>query len=305
VIATLLWSLGLGWFIAIVWALSLFPQTLPFSETLRREAFGISVIWIVTGLLNRVADIGIARIAHAWSERESGSTEQRARAHLRGPTIARAASGFKTAVLLFLAVLTSLGEIGVPVGSVVTIGGIITIAVSLAAQNFLRDFINGFLVLFEDQYVLGDFVTINGLSGTVELLTLRVAQLRDTHGTLITIPHSTATNVMNHSRNWSRVDYLLSVDPSADAFRALDLLLTAIKEVAQDPQWSQAVLSPVEKSGIESITHDWTLLHATMRTAPLRQFDLRRAINAAVKRKFVEAGIGLGPTVPADVIPLA
>ncbi len=304
-IAALLWSLALVWFVALIWALALFPETSPFSETLRHEAFGIALIWIVTGLLNRLADLGIVRIANAWANLESASTEEHARVHLRGPTIARAVSGFKTSVLVFLAVLATFGEIGLPVGSVITIGGIITIGVSLAAQNFIRDFLNGFLVLFEDQYVVGDFVTINGLSGSVELFTLRVVQLRDAHGTLITIPHSTATNVMNHSRNWSRVDYLLSIDPAADAFAALELLLASIEEVAKDPQWSRAVLSPVEKSGIEGFTHDWTLIRATVRTAPLRQFDLRRAINAVVRRKFTEAHIGFGPQVPADAIPFA
>ena len=80
---------------------------------------------------------------------------------------------------MFLAALATMGEVGIPVGSVVTIGGLIAVAVSLAAQNFVRDFLNGFLVLFEDQYVIGDFVTINGMTGLVEALTLRMVQLRD------------------------------------------------------------------------------------------------------------------------------
>ena len=74
--------------------------------------------------------------------------------------------------------------------------------IPLASQNLIRDFVSGFLVLLEDQFVVGDYVTINGASGIVERLTLRMVQIRDSGGALITISHSAATMVQNHSRNW-------------------------------------------------------------------------------------------------------
>jgi small-conductance mechanosensitive channel len=82
------------------------------------------------------------------------------------------------------------------VGFVVTIGGVAAIAVSLAAQNLIRDVVSGLLVLAEDQFVVGDFVTINGASGLVERLTLRIVQLRGVAGSLVTISHSASTSVV-------------------------------------------------------------------------------------------------------------
>jgi small conductance mechanosensitive channel len=99
-------------------------------------------------------------------------------------------------MVVFVALLTTLSEIGVTVGSVVTIGGVAAIGVSLAAQNFVRDFLNGFLILAEDQYVVGDFVTINGYTGLVEQLSLRMVQIRDVAGNLVTMPHSSVAGVI-------------------------------------------------------------------------------------------------------------
>jgi small conductance mechanosensitive channel len=303
--AVLLWSVLLVWFAAVTWGLSLFPQTSPFATTISHDAIGVVAIWIVTGLLNRVADIAIARIANALCIREDATSDDTTRKVLRVPTVAHALSGFKAFVLVFLAILATLGQIGLPIGSVVTIGGLVAIAVSFAAQNFVRDFVNGFLVLAEDHYVVGDFVTINGLTGLVELLTLRVVQIRDVGGSLVTIPHSSVTNVVNHSRNWSRVDYRLSIDPGADAAKAVALLRGVIDEVANDPAWREAILTPLEWIGVEAVTRDFTLLRASVKTAPLRQFELRREINERAHRAFREAGIGFGAPIPPDQIPLA
>jgi small-conductance mechanosensitive channel len=187
----------------------------------------------------------------------------------------------------------------------VTIGSVTAIGVSLAAQNFVRDFINGFLVLAEDQYVLGDFVTINGYTGLVEQLTLRMVQIRDGAGNLITIPHSSVTNVVNHSRNWSRIDYRLSVDPAADVDKALEALRGTIQQLALEPHWRSAILTPLEWIGVDALSRDWMLLRASVRTAPLRQFELRRELNARVRRAYREEGIGFGAPVPNEFVPPA
>jgi small conductance mechanosensitive channel len=210
-------------------------------------------------------------------------------------------AGSKAFVLFFVALLVTLSELSVPIWSVVTFGGLTAIGITLAAQNFVRDFVNGFLVLFEDQYVVGDFITINGQSGVVENLTLRMVQLRDTAGNLITIPHSTVTSVVNHSRNWSRVDYRVPVDPSADITKALTLVHEAICELAREERWQTVVLDPVEWIGVEGLSRDGVIIRASMKTAPLRQFELRRAINERVQKKFREAGIALGAPVVETV----
>lgn len=295
--AMLIWLLAVLWFAGIVWGFSLFPQTTPIAQRVLQTVLYVLATWILAGLLNRVIDLSIARIARVFAHHHHLSAEERARELLRIPTFTRAITGFKTALIFFIALLVTLGEIGIPVWSVVTFGGLAAIGITLAAQNFVRDFVNGFLVLFEDQYVVGDYITVNAQSGIVENLTLRVAQIRDTAGNLVTIPHSTVTHVVNHSRNWSRVDYRVSVDPSADSVKAVELVRTAIESVAQDEQLRRLVLEPLEWIGVDSLSRDGIIIRASMKTAPLRQFELRREINERVRRLFARNGIGFGAPV--------
>lgn len=300
--AMLVWILAVLWFTALVWAFSLFPQTTPIAHRVLQTVLYVVATWICAGLINRLIDLSIVRIAGIFTHRHHLSAEERARELLRIPTFTKAVTGSKTALIFFVALLVTLGEIGIPVWSVVTFGGLAAIGITLAAQNFVRDFVNGFLVLFEDQYVVGDYITINAHSGIVENLTLRVAQIRDMGGNLVTVPHSSVTYVVNHSRNWSRVDYRVSIDPAADSSKALDLVRGAIESIARDEHWRGFVLEPLEWIGVESLSRDGIIIRASLKTAPLRQFELRRAINERVREAFANAGIALGAPV-AEALP--
>jgi small conductance mechanosensitive channel len=301
VAATIVWILVGVWFAALVWALLLFPETTPLAHRVVQTVLAVAAIWIGAGLLNRLLDLTIARVGTVLRSRRFASAEDRAREMLRIPTFTRAISGFKGVILIFVALLITLGEVGIPVWSVVTFGGLTAIGITLAAQNFVRDFVNGFLVLIEDQYVVGDYITIDAQSGIVENLTLRIVQMRDMGGNLITIPHSSVTSVINHSRNWSRVDYRVSIDPSADASKAMNLVRRAIESIAHDEHWHGVVLEPLEWIGVESLSRDGVIIRASMKTAPLRQFELRRAINDRVRVLFSENGIGFGAPVPEAI----
>ena len=295
---TLLWATVLVWFVAITWAFGLFPQTTPLADSLIQGSLRVLTTLVIAGLLNRIVDIAISNVASVSERRPFLNSEDRARLLLRIPTIARALGGFKTFAIVFVAALAILGEIGVPIGSVVTIGGVAAIALSLAAQNFVRDFVNGALVLVEDQYVVGDYVTINSASGIVEHLSLRMVQIRDAAGDVVTIAHSSVTMTVNQSRNWSRVDYRVPVDPAADIARAVALVGTAIESLAAESAWRGQATLPVEFIGIDQLSKDWAIVRASVRTAPLRQFEFRRELNARVVAAFVEAKIAFGAPLP-------
>jgi small conductance mechanosensitive channel len=121
-----------------------------------------------------------------------------------------------------------------------------------------------------------------------------MAQIRDPNGNLTTIAHSSVTSVSNESRNWSRVLYRISLDPATDVPAALEVIRRTIEGLAEDPAWADAVITPLESLGIEDQTRDWVLLRATLKTAPLRQFVLRREIHLRVRAALAEAKIVLG-----------
>jgi small conductance mechanosensitive channel len=295
----LMWALCMAWLLAVTWSLSRFADTTPLAHTISHRAFDVIATVVGTLLLNRLLDIVIDRGAVAWRFRGRGSADHRARFLLRIPTIARALAGAKAFTLLFVGGLTVFGQLGVPIGSVVTIGGLAAIALSLAAQNFVRDFLNGYLVLYEDQYVVGDYVTINAFSGNVEVLTLRMVQIRDAAGDLITIPHSSVVNVINQSRNWSRIDYHVPIDPGADVPKAIGIVRAQIEALAREGDWVYGVGPPIEWIGIDALSRDAVVIRVSIKTAPLRQFELRRQINERVCAAFVQGGVAFGaPTTP-------
>jgi len=171
-------------------------------------------------------------------------------------------------------------------------------AADLDQARRVRDFLNGFLVLFEDQYVVGDYVTINAFSGSVELLTLRMVQIRDAAGDLITIPHSSVVSVVNQSRNWSRVDFRVPVDPASDVSKAIEIVRTEIEALVAAGDWTQGIKTPIEWIGIDALSKDGVIVRVSIKTAPLRQFELRRRINEQVRAAFAQAGVALGVPLP-------
>jgi small conductance mechanosensitive channel len=283
------------WFLCVLWALALFPQTTPAAHFLQRRVEWLAVIVTGAFVLVRIGEIAITRLARAYgANARMQEGEERARLLLRVPTVARAISAFFTMIVVFVAVLFGMGAVGISTGSVLTFGGIAALGVTFAAQNLLRDFLNGAFVLLEDQYVVGDYVIVDQWSGTVEHMTLRVVQIRDSSGSLITIPHGQVTQVVNCSRDWSRVDYRVAIDPKSDVAQATAVLRDAIVGLSGEDRYGTWVLDPVELIGVESLSATGVVLRASVKTAPLRQFELKREINARVLDGFRAAGIGLG-----------
>jgi moderate conductance mechanosensitive channel len=290
------WGLALAWFLTIVWALSLFPQTTQFSHSLRRQTVWIAIIIAGTFVLVRVMDLAISQIARMYAERAKAREggDERARTLLRIPTLANATAAFATITIVFFAILSGMAAFNLSSNSLLTFGGIAALGITFAAQNLLRDFLNGVFVLVEDQYVVGDYVIVDQFSGVVEHMTLRVVQLRDSSGNLITIPHGQVTQVVNCSRNWSRVDYRVPVDARADIKAALEVLRKALTDLAAEERYADWMLDPVELIGVDSMSATGVVLRASIKTAPLRQFELKREINARVLAGLDAAGIGLG-----------
>ena len=300
------WGLALLWLAAVTYGLLQFPQSVGYGNAILHGAKLVALVWIVALVAERLLAIAIAQSVRAWALFGIAPGAQ-ARYLLRVPTLSRALVGFSTFLVFFVAALATLSALQIPIASVVTIGGIAALAIGFAAQSLVRDFLNGLLVLFEDQYVVGDYVMIGDYNGMVEHLTLRVVQVRDSRGNLITIPHSTVSQVVNASRSWSRIDYRVTIDSGAEARKALAVLHETLEGLRADPSWHNSVIEPVEWSGIEAMSRNGIELRAVIRTVPLRQFEVRREINVRVLEAFRGAGIALGvdPAAPFVSAPQA
>jgi Small-conductance mechanosensitive channel len=135
--------------------------------------------------------------------------------------------------LAVIGALTLAGSLGVDVRSILTGLGIAGLAISLAAQNIIRDFLNGVLIIFEDQFAVGDVVKVEGNSGVVETFTLRTTRLRTVDGELVTIPNGSISTVLNFTKKWSRARIEVGVDYRTDIPRALKIMDSVARDLAR------------------------------------------------------------------------
>jgi len=133
-------------------------------------------------------------------------------------------------LIVAIAILTALPEFGFNVSPVEAAAAVASLALGFGAQSLVKDFINGFFIVFEDQFVIGDLIQTNGETGRVEHLTLRRTVLRNLTGAIVTIPNSLVGQVANLSRDWSQVFLDISVPSEEMVGRAL----TALEKIAAD-----------------------------------------------------------------------
>ena len=179
--------------------------------------------------------------------------------------------------------------------SLLAFGALLGFAISLAAQNVIRDLVNGFLVLLEDQYAIGDVIEIDAdTDGLVENLNLRVTQLRDGEGRLITLPNSQIGRVVNLTRLWARVDEAVFVDANADVQKALAIVQSVAESLYDDPRFRAAMIDPPTVLGIESMSHAGVEIRTRIKTKPAEQWALAREFRLRVKIALEEKGIAFG-----------
>ncbi|MGK7892280.1 MAG: mechanosensitive ion channel domain-containing protein, partial [Xenococcus sp. (in: cyanobacteria)] len=142
-------------------------------------------------------------------------------------------------LLLGAVIFYRLHQLGTITQVIAILLGFLSFALSLASQDLLKDLIAGVLILWEDQYAVGDVIHIDDNVGLVEKITLRVTQIRNLDGELITIPNGSIGTVRNLSSEWSRVNYAVEVSYDADVDRALEVIEITAQQLYQDPQWQE------------------------------------------------------------------
>ena len=199
-----------------------------------------------------------------------------------------------TAIIIVVAILTALPEFGFNITPVAAAAGLASLSIGFGAQHVVRDFINGFFTILEDQYVVGDIVRIGDVVGRVEHMTLRRTVVRDPQGAVVTIPNGEITKVANLSRDWGQLflDAVIAVDQSLD--EAMNALEAVAAEFRGDPSWSPMLLDGPRVLGVESLAPNGTTVRLQVRTAPTRQDDVARELRRRIQIELAEHGIQLG-----------
>lgn len=211
-------------------------------------------------------------------------------------TLASVLYSLGVVLILSVAALMCLRAIGFPVTEVEVVGGLASVAIGLGAQSLIKDLINGFFIVFEDQFVVGDIVQLNGEIGRVEHFTLRRTLLRNTPGALVTIPNSLIGQVNNLSRDWSQAFVDVTVPSDESVGRALAMLEKIAGDFRQDADWSPALVDGPRVLGVESLSLDGTTLRLQIRTVLNRKDDVARELRRRIKIAFEQSRIPLSHT---------
>ncbi|MEO1005495.1 MAG: mechanosensitive ion channel family protein, partial [Cyanobacteria bacterium J06638_38] len=169
--------------------------------------------------------------------------------------------------------------------------GILGLSLSFAAQNLLKDAINGFVIIWDDRYAVGDIVDIGTVSGLVENINLRITQLRDAEGRLITVPNSAVEIVANRSSQWSRADIKIPVGYQTNIDRALDVIEGVAQNMTQNAEWRERIWESPHILGVEQFSDRGILIRVWIKTEPLKQWEVAREFRRRVKIAFDRAGI--------------
>jgi moderate conductance mechanosensitive channel len=191
----------------------------------------------------------------------------------------------------FVAVLTTLGQIGVNVTPVLAGAGIVGLAIGFGAQNLVKDLVSGFFLILENQVRVGDVAIINGTGGLVEAISFRTIVLRDEAAVVHVFPNGAITTLSNMTKDWSAYVITVNVAYREDPDRVADVMRRVAEEMSAEPKYKSAMLEPIEILGVDGFTESAVTIKARLKTQPLQQFAIGREYRRRLKRAFDAAGI--------------
>ncbi len=251
--------------------------------------------WLLEGGLSRIIAIvivssvvyGLLRVVRKTARALTPVTGQRfERQVARAATIRSVVESSARLVLITFLILFILAQIGVNLAPLLAGVGILGLAISFGAQSLVKDVITGFFILAEDQFGVGDVVTIAGLSGAVESLNLRITTLRALDGQVHVIPNGQIDRVTVASKDWSRSVVDVEVAYRADLDYALSVIGDEATKMTQALGWSWRITGPPEVTGVEVLGASGIVVRVLFKTLPKEQWGVSREFRRRIKLRL-------------------
>jgi len=265
---------------------------------------GLLARWLLHRLIDRVvkrAEVGVLpnRLSRAITggrmgaalnlTEDPGYTRRVQRAATMGSLLKSIVSG----VVFTVVALMFLSELDYDIGPLIASAGIIGVAIGFGSQALVKDFLSGIFMIFEDQYGVGDVVDLGEASGTVEAVSLRVTRLRDVNGTVWYVRNGEILRVGNMSQNWARTVLDVTVGYTEDLVHVRRALEEVAHDLWVDEDFRGLIIEEPEVWGVESLGVDGIVVRVTLKTAPMEQWSVARAMRERVKARFESEGINL------------
>ena len=196
-----------------------------------------------------------------------------------------------TGIVLVLAAMELMHEVGINLGPLLAAAGIGGLAIGFGAQTLIKDLISGFFLLLENQVRVGDVVTIGGSGGLVESMGFRTLTLRDLSGNVHIIPNGSVERVVNMTREYSRYVLDVGVAYREDPDEVMAVIQRVGDELRRDPDYGPDMLAPVEILGVDRFADSAVVIRARITTQPIKQWRVGREFNRRLKKAFDAAGI--------------
>jgi small conductance mechanosensitive channel len=253
---------------------------------------GLAVLIIVIAvfILSKLARRIVPRIMGPAIQREMigrPDTQIKRRSETLSTVIVRTIQG----VLITIAIITILPAFGIDISALLASVGIASIAIGLGAQTLVRDWLTGFFILSEDHYAQGDVVTIAGVTGTVEYMSIRRTVVRDVDGVVHSVPHGSVTVTSNSTRDYSRVRVNLPVHVSSDLRQVREVIDRVGKELAADPEYAAKIVSPPEFLRIDGIDASGIAVHVSGTVRPGTQLEIAGVLRTRLLEAMQAEGL--------------
>lgn len=255
--------------------------------TAGRTALSVALIWAIAWAANRLVGKLADRIVAAADD---GNDDHFDAAERRSATIAGLLRSLGTVLVALLAGLLTL-NLFISIGPILAGAGVLGLAVSFGAQSLVKDVIAGFFILLENQFAVGDTIEVAGKAGTVELMTLRIVQLRDLEGVLHTVPNGQIQVVSNKTRLWSRAVVDVGVAYDAPVDRAIEVFADEARAFAADEAWGARLDGEPDVLGVQSLGDSSVVVRTLLRTRPGDQWATAREFRRRVKNRLDREGI--------------
>ena len=245
---------------------------------------GLSVFFvlILTYAAYRLVDVLASRFRV-----EDGPFE---RQRVRKETLANVIQSTLKGIVVTIGALMAMANLGINVGALIAGAGIAGLAVSFAAQNLVRDIINGFFILLEDQFGVGDIIKVGDVAGGVERMNLRLTVLRDLEGKVHFIPNGQINQVTVMSRDWSRA----LVDVGVAYKEDIDRVLEVVRDEAEKlfAEWRDKFTGEhPQVLGVNELGDNAVVIRVLFTTKPKEQWAVAREFNRRIKNRFDDEGI--------------
>jgi small conductance mechanosensitive channel len=226
-------------------------------EVLRTNGLRIAVIVVVALIAIRVSTVLVHGIFKALLDREAteGTAQELSAIEVqkRMDTLDELGANVLRSFVVLIAGVMVLSALDLDVGPAIAGLGVVGIAVGFGAQSLVRDYLNGALILIENQYSKGDVVSIAGVSGSVEDFSLRRTTLRDLDGVVHTVPNGEVKVASNRTRTWARINQNVTVAFGTDIDKAITVVDELGRQMHDDPIWKRRILEPPRVERVESI----------------------------------------------------